>query len=162
MKSEIENKSVIEGVIIRELPAHTDERGWLVELFRQDQLEDEHHPVMSYISMTKPGIARGPHEHREQTDIICFVGPSRFKLQMWDNRPESATYGRQLSLEAGESKRLAVIIPPGVVHAYKNVGHKDGLAINTPNRLYAGEGKKEPVDEIRYENSPDAKFKPDF
>ena len=82
MKSEVENKSVIEGVIIRELPANTDERGWLVELFRQDQLEDKHHPVMSYISMTKPGIARGPHEHREQTDIICFVGPSRFKLQM--------------------------------------------------------------------------------
>lgn len=162
MKSEVENKCAIEGVIIRELPAHTDERGWLVEMFRQDQLEDNHQPVMSYISMTKPGVARGPHEHREQTDIICFVGPSRFKLQMWDNRPESATYGRQLSLEAGESKRLAVIIPPGVVHAYKNVGDKEGLVINAPNRLYAGPGKKEEVDEIRYENKPDSKFKADF
>lgn len=162
MKSEVENKCAIGGVIIHELPAQSDERGWLVELFRQDQLEDEHQPVMSYISMTKPGIARGPHEHREQTDIICFVGPSRFKLQMWDNRPESATYGRQFGLEAGESRRLAVVIPPGVVHAYKNIGDKEGLVINAPNRLYAGPGKKEPVDEIRYENSPDSKFKPDF
>jgi dTDP-4-dehydrorhamnose 3,5-epimerase len=162
MKSEVENKSAIEGVIIRELSTHGDQRGWLIELFRQDQLETRQQPVMSYISMTKPGIARGPHEHREQTDIICFVGPSRFKLQMWDNRPESATYGRQFSLEAGEFKPLAVIIPPGIVHAYKNIGDQDGLVINAPNRLYAGPGKTGQVDEIRYENKPDSKFKPDF
>lgn len=161
-KSEIEHKSGIEGVKIRELPTHTDERGWLIELFRRDQLEDEHRPVMAYISMTKPGITRGPHEHKEQTDIICFAGPSCFKLHMWDNRPDSATYGSQFSLEAGEHKRLAVIIPAGVVHAYKNIGDREGLVINAPNRLYAGPGKNGPVDEIRYENDPDSKFKPDF
>ena len=51
----------------------------------------------------------------------------------------------------------AVIIPPGIVHGYKNVSRKPGLVFNGPNRLYAGQGKKEPVDEVRHEdtnNSP--------
>ena len=44
---------------------------------------------------------------------------------------------------------MAVWIPPGVVHAYRNVGTIPGLVFNSPNRLYAGYGKREPVDEIR-------------
>ena len=67
-------KCEIEGVIIRELKRHDDERGWLVELFRHDELEAALHPVMSYVSMTKPGVARGPHEHSDQTDCFCFIG----------------------------------------------------------------------------------------
>ena len=51
------------------------------------------------------------------------------------------------------SNPAAVWIPPGVVHAYRNVGDVSGLVFNAPNRLYAGWGKKEPVDEIRHEDA---------
>jgi dTDP-4-dehydrorhamnose 3,5-epimerase len=51
-----------------------------------------------------------------------------------------------------------VLIPPGVVHAYKNVSEVPGLVVNFPNRLYAGEGRKGPVDEIRYEDRPGSPF----
>jgi dTDP-4-dehydrorhamnose 3,5-epimerase len=53
----------------------------------------------------------------------------------------------------GESNPAAVWIPPGVVHAYRNVGAVPGLVFNAPNRLYAGWGKAEPVDEIRHEEA---------
>jgi dTDP-4-dehydrorhamnose 3,5-epimerase len=53
----------------------------------------------------------------------------------------------------GESNPAAVWVPPGVVHAYRNVGTVPGLVINAPNRLYAGWGKGEPVDEIRHEET---------
>lgn len=141
----------INGVIIKELKKFVDERGWLAELFRQDEIEKNIYPVMSYISMTLPGVIRGPHEHREQTDYFCFIGPSNFKIYLWDNRKYSDTYKNKMIIFAGEDNPKAIIVPPGVVHAYKNVGMKPGIVINFPNKLYAGWGKKEEVDEIRYE-----------
>ena len=151
----------IEDVIIRELKRYTDHRGWLIELFRQDELDKELFPVMSYISETKPGIARGPHEHVDQTDYFGFIGPSDFDLYLWDNRENSPTYKKKVVVRLGSSKPAVAIVPPGVVHAYRNVGDVPGIVFNAPNRLFAGEGKKEPVDEIRHEDDSDSQFKLD-
>ncbi len=155
------NRGDIEGVVVKDLKKFVDERGWLAELFRQDEIGEEVYPAMSYISMTLPGVTRGPHEHLEQTDYFCFLGPSNFKLVLWDNRKESSTYMNKMVLFVGEDNPKAVIIPPRVVHAYKNVGGKPGLVLNFPNRLYAGWGKKEKVDEVRYENDPNTVFRVD-
>ncbi len=154
-------KCEIQGVEVRELVKHEDERGWLTEMFRRDELGQEFLPAMSYVSMTRPGMARGPHEHRDQADHFCFLGPSTFRLYLWDNRPESPTYGTRVTVDAGEDNRLAVLVPKGVVHAYKNIGSVDGLVYNAPNRLFTGENRKEPVDEIRHEDTPDSSFKLD-
>ena len=148
----------IEGVVVRDLQRFSDHRGWLIELFRQDELAEEHYPVMAYVSLTLPGVARGPHEHRDQTDLFGFVGPSMFQVYMWDNRRDSATYGVRQMVLAGEDAPKLVIIPPGVVHAYRNVGDRPGLVFNAPNRLYRGWGKKQPVDEIRHEDVADSPF----
>jgi dTDP-4-dehydrorhamnose 3,5-epimerase len=151
----------IGDVMVREVPRHDDERGWLSELFRQDELDEEFHPVMSYLSMTRPGGARGPHEHTDQADLFLFPGPSTFRIYLWDNRPASATYQNHDRFEAGEANPLMVLVPRGVVHAYKNVGRHEGMVINCPNRLYAGQDRKEPVDEIRHEDDPDGPFQLD-
>lgn len=143
----------IDGVVIRPLKFFNDHRGWLVEIFRQDELQEDRWPVMMYVSSTLPGVARGPHEHVDQTDGFAFVGPSDFRLYLWDSRKDSPTFGRRKVVTVGASAPAAVWIPPGVVHAYKNVGDISGLVFNAPNRLYAGWGKKEPVDEIRHEDT---------
>lgn len=148
----------IEGVIIRPLRRHEDHRGWLVEVFRHDELDEEFHPTMAYVSMTRPGIVRGPHEHREQADLFAFIGPSTFRLWLWDNRPDSPSYKKFFVLDAGEETPTMAVVPPGVVHAYKNVGESEGLVFNAPNRLFMGPGKNEPVDEIRHEDDPDSPF----
>jgi dTDP-4-dehydrorhamnose 3,5-epimerase len=152
----------IDGVILRPLMFYHDARGWLVELFRQDELVQDRWPVMTYVSQTLPGITRGPHEHLAQTDGFAFIGPSDFKLVLWDTRPVSVTHGRRTAVLVGESNPAAVWIPPGVVHAYRNVGRIPGLVFNAPNRLFAGRGKKEPVDEIRHENSEPIRFPMDW
>lgn len=149
----------IEGVIIRQLKKRVDERGWLAELFRIDELEEKIYPVMSYISMTMPGVTRGPHEHRKQYDNFCFIGPSNFKLYLWDNRKDSPTYKNNTIVYVGEDNPVSVVVPPGVVHAYKNIGIKPGIVINFPNKLYAGWKRQEKVDEIRYENDPKSEFR---
>lgn len=150
---------IIDDVIIREIPRHTDRRGWLMELFRHDELPAEYRPVMSYISMTEPGIARGPHEHRDQADLFCFLGPSEFDVYLWDARTVSGTCGVRQVVRAGEGSPRMVVVPAGVVHGYKNIGSVPGMVFNAPNRLFAGEGKKEPVDEIRHESDPDSPYR---
>lgn len=151
----------IEGVVLRELPSHVDQRGWLCELYRSDELAEESHPTMAYVSATHPGIARGPHEHVEQSDVFCFIGPSDFLLLLWDNRPDSATYNHHMRLTLGQGKPMLAVVPPGVVHGYRNVGETPGIVMNLPNRLYRGAGRKEAVDEIRHEDQADSPFKMD-
>ena len=148
----------IDGVVMRPLTFYHDARGWLVELFRQDELVEDRWPTMTYVSQTLPGVTRGPHEHVDQTDGFAFIGPSDFKLVLWDIRPTSATRGHRTVVLVGESNPVAVWIPPGVVHAYRNMGHIPGLVFNAPNRLFAGQGKKEPVDEIRHEDAEPGRF----
>lgn len=149
----------IKDVVVYPLRKFADDRGWLAELFRHDELAEEFYPTMAYISVTKPLVQRGPHEHVDQADLFCFIGPGNFMLRMWDNRPDSPTYLNRMTLVVGADDAQAVIVPKGVVHAYKNVSaDEQGVVINCPNRLYMGEGKKEPVDEIRHEEDPDTVF----
>ncbi len=146
----------IEGCPVTPLKQYSDDRGWLGEFFRHDELPSNLHPVMGYLSLTKPGVSRGPHEHEHQTDLFLFFSGA-FRLFLWDDRKDSATYGCRQVLDVGEKNPMIAIVPPGVVHAYWNVGETEALVVNCPNQLYAGEGKKEPVDEIRHEeleNSP--------
>ena len=152
------NDGKIEGIIIRQLSRYSDARGWLIELFRHDELDPEYFPVMSYISMTSPGVVRGPHEHVDQTDLFGFIGPSTFKIYLWDTRKDSPTFMKKQVILAGENNPMSVIVPPGIVHAYKNVGTVPGMVVNYPNRLFAGKEKKDKVDEIRHENDPNTIF----
>ena len=153
--------SQLEGVVILRLRRHADERGWLSEIFRSDELPADLKPEMGYVSMTRPGVGRGPHEHRDQTDLFYFGPESSFRLYLWDRRKNSTTSGQEEKLDLVSDSGLIVIIPPGVVHGYKNMGERDALVFNFPNRLYAGPGKSEPVDEIRYENDDSAEFSMD-
>lgn len=148
---------MIEGVIIKKINKYNDERGWLAEIYRDD--ETGHRPVMSYVSITKPGVARGPHEHVKQSDCFVFVGPGSFVLYLWDKREGSSTKGNHLNIEAGENNPVMAIVPPGVVHGYKCVSEIDGWCINLPDKLYKGENKKEDVDEVRWEETKDSPYK---
>jgi len=151
-------KGRIHDVVIKPLAKFLDERGWLAEMFRSDELPERFRPEMAYISMTVPGVARGPHEHVEQSDYFCFIGPGNFKVYLWDSRKESTSYGTKQILFCGVDSPLSIIVPPGVVHAYKNVSSENGIVFNAPDRLYAGNGKSCPVDEIRHEDEAASPF----
>ncbi len=150
-------KSEFKGVIFTKLSKFEDDRGWLFELFRNDELAPKHHPAMSYASWTRPGVSRGPHEHHDQTDLFCFVGPGDFQLCLWQAKNPSWNHEenplKPETFIVGESNPMAVLIPPGVVHAYKNVSDYTGMVFNSPNELYGGVGKRYEVDEIRHEEN---------
>ncbi len=148
----------IHGVLFISPRFHEDQRGWLVEIYRQDELPADIQPVMSYISQTLPDAVRGPHEHVLQTDYFVFLGPGDFTLYLWDIRAASPTWGNRAKFVVGHSNKQIVIVPPGVVHAYKNCSTVPGWVINLPNRLFAGTLHQEAVDEIRHEAQSDNPF----
>lgn len=148
---------MIQGVIVKSLTQYKDDRGWLAEVYRMDELDIK--PTMAYVSMTQPGVARGPHEHVHQSDAFVFVGPGSFKLYLWDRRENSETNGETLELEVGENNPCLVTVPPGVVHGYKCISETPAFSINLPDKLYKGVGKAEEVDEIRWEKQADSPYK---
>lgn len=143
------------GVLVRRIDRHEDARGWLIELFRDDELPQGFEPTMGYLSVTHPGVARGPHEHVDQTDGFAFISGT-FRLFLWENRPGAAD--KRVVMDVGEGELVFVTVPPGVVHAYKNIGSDDAFVLNFPDRLYAGVNRAEPVDEIRHEDDADSRF----
>lgn len=145
-----------EGVVLKSLRKFADPRGWLIELYRDDELPEGFEPTMGYLSVTHPGVQRGPHEHKDQTDGFVFISGT-FHLHLWENRPGKPE--RHEIHEVGIDAPTFVTVPPGVVHAYKNVSAEDAFVLNFPDRLYAGWGKKEPVDEIRHEDESESRFR---
>lgn len=146
---------MIKDVVVKKINKYEDERGWLQEIFREDEVDFK--ALMSYVSLTKPGVVRGPHEHKYQTDFFVFIGPGNFDLHLWDRRENSETFEEHVVIQAGEDNPVAVLIPPGVVHGYKCISDQDALCINILDKLYKGKDKKEEIDEIRWEkdeNSP--------
>ena len=150
------------GVMIRQLRCFEDSRGWLTEFFRSDELDASLLPAMGYLSQTKPGVSRGPHEHLDQSDQFFFPGPGVFLLGLWDNRNKSPTNGKRMVIEVGGKHPCSVIIPPGVVHAYACVSDMPGQVINIPNRLYKGKDKADLIDEVRHEEDPTSPYVLDF
>ena len=148
---------MIEGVIIKQLIKNEDQRGFLAEIYRADEFD--YQPAMSYISLTLPGVIRGPHEHKEQADFFVFLGPGKFRVFLWDNRPNSPTYSKHQEIEAGEGSPMSILVPAGVVHGYKCISEVSGYCLNLPDKLYKGQGKQEEVDEIRWETDPKSPYK---
>lgn len=149
---------MIDGVIIKKIQINSDDRGWLGEFYRNDEIDFV--PAMGYVSQTKPNVIRGPHEHKNQADYFVFIVGS-FKLFLWDNRLGAKNYRQLETYEVGDNNPCGVIVPPGVVHAYQCVSSTPGLVINLPDKLYCGENKSEEVDEIRWESAIDSPFKID-
>jgi dTDP-4-dehydrorhamnose 3,5-epimerase len=151
----VETNEPLPGCLVKRLTRRADARGALTELFREDELPEGFRPVMAYLSVTHPGVARGPHEHREQCDGFAFVD-GEYALTLWENR--AGRKPASVTLSVGENNPVLVLVPPGVVHAYKNVGERDAFVLNFPDKLYAGWGRAEEVDEIRHEADPGSPF----
>ena len=151
-------KGPIEGIVVTPFRKFIDERGWLAEIFRHDELPAWFRPGMAYASITLPGVLRGPHEHVDQADLFCWFGPGDFKVTLWDNRAGSATFLNRMELVMGGNNPGSVLVPKGIVHCYRCISAESGLVVNCPDRLFMGEGKQQPIDEIRHEDDPQNPF----
>lgn len=146
----------IEGLVIRPLPRPTDARGWLVETFRAGDSDPA--PAMGYVSLTRPGMVRGPHEHRMQTDRFVAAGPGDLEFFFYDARPGSKSHEAKFQAIYGGRAPVSILVPPGIIHAYRCVSTLPALITNLPDRPYGGPDGSGLIDEIRHEENPDSPF----
>jgi dTDP-4-dehydrorhamnose 3,5-epimerase len=131
-------QQLIEGVDVRHVPTHADERGTLSEVFDLRWEFTEHPLVYVYVVTIRPGQMRGWVVHLEQHDrLFAYAGVLRVVL--YDARTESDTYGRLNVFHFGDHDRALVGIPPGVYHAVVNVSEREGAFINLPSEPYRHE-----------------------
>lgn len=148
------------GVRVEALPVFKDVRGSLHELFRVDEIPAGFSPLMACSSWSHAGLTRGPHQHVGQDDYFTFAGPSDFSVYLWDDRSGSAKAARGWIIHTGEKAPSRIYVPRGVVHAYRNTGTVTGLVVTVTSLLFKGEGRRDPVDEIRHELNPDSPYQP--
>ncbi len=128
------NTPVIDRVRVRDLVAHVDQRGSLTEVLRSDWAEFERFG-QALVTVNLPGIIRGWHWHRRQTDVIVVV-QGKAVLPLYDGREGSPTNGKVDEHVADDEHRFALCVPPGVYHGYKTLGPLPALILNFPTRTY--------------------------
>jgi dTDP-4-dehydrorhamnose 3,5-epimerase len=109
----------IEGVEIKELVTHSDERGFFREIIRvSDDIFPEGFGQWSH-SLMYQGVAKAWHVHQRQTDW-WYLGKGTIKVALYDTRLDSPTSGHLQELFMGEGQQAIVLkIPPGVAHGCK-------------------------------------------
>ena len=126
--------TLIDGVTVKRLKVIPDERGFLMEMLRSDDdMFTEFGQV--YLSVAYPGVVKGWHYHKLQTDYFTVV-KGMLKVVLYDRREGSPTHGEINEFFMGEKNPILISIPPGVVHGVKAIGGGAGYLVNCPNRTY--------------------------
>src|SRR5207245_5581038 len=119
---------VIEGVEIKELVTHADERGFFRELIRKtDPFFGEGAFGQLSHSLMHPGSGKGWHYHPDQIDWWYAIGS--LKVGLLDLRDGSPTHRRLDGISMGDAYGPKIVkIPPMVAHGCR--------ALDTTHLIY--------------------------
>ena len=125
---------MIEGVKLKKLKVIPDERGRLMEIIRVDE-EFFQKFGQVYMTTTSPGVIKGWHLHKIQTDnIVCLKG--MIKLALYDPRQESRTKNGVNEFFIGEHNPVLIQVPKDVYHGWKCISESEAIVINCPTEAY--------------------------
>ncbi len=110
---------MIEGVRIKKVDVHHDERGFFAELVKSGE-ETFHEVLQTSYSETKPGVVKGFHIHNYWEVWSVIKGKAQVVLH--DMRPHSKTHGETQVILTGEDNIMVIAIPGEVAHGYKSLG----------------------------------------
>lgn len=143
---------MIEGVVLKELVAYPDRRGFFQEIIRvTDNFFAEGFGQWSH-SLMYDGVTKAWHFHKIQTDwwYVCF---GVLRIGLYDMRKDSQTFRETMDFLMGDFQPPQVLkIPPGVVHGCQT-------AQGPVHLLYVTSHIYNPVDEYRLAyNDPSIPF----
>lgn len=125
---------MIDGVKIKKLRVIPDERGFLMEMLRSDDEIFEKFGQV-YVTVCYPGVVKGWHYHRKQTDHFTVV-KGMAKVVLYDGREGSPTHGEINEFFMGDMNQILLKIPPLVMHGFKAIGTEPAYVINCPTEVY--------------------------
>ncbi|HWH93028.1 MAG TPA: hypothetical protein VNT03_04130 [Baekduia sp.] len=127
-----------DGMVVRDLVTHVDERGTVCELYDARWGVHPDPLVFAYTFTIRPGQAKGWGMHKRHDDRYAFLA-GELELVLFDARaPEaSGTAGQESRIVLSAYHRRLVTIPAGVWHAERNLSHSDDVVVlNFPTIPY--------------------------
>jgi dTDP-4-dehydrorhamnose 3,5-epimerase len=119
---------VIEGVIITPLKQIFDERGKVMHMLRADSPAFQKFGEI-YFSCTYPGAIKAWHLHKEMV-LNYAVIHGQIKCVLYDDRPDSKTYGQIDELFLSPENYSMVTVPPMIWNGFKGIGNQMSIVAN--------------------------------
>ena len=115
-----------------------DDRGWFLKAITGTEVDIPSHTGEVYLTMGKPGQAKGGHYHPEAVEWFTIIeGNAVLKLEDVDTH-------ERLDIEMSLEKAITVFIPNNVAHIVINAGDSNFILLAYTDRLY------DPKDTIPY------------
>ncbi len=125
---------MIEGLDIKKLIKHVDDRGFFMELLRSDDPMFKKFGQFS-LSLTYPGVIKAFHYHKNQDDIWFFPFGNA-QVVLYDLRPDSSSIAETNVFYMGEDNPILLLIPAGVAHGYRVLGMNPAMIAYITSEAY--------------------------
>ena len=104
------------GVELHHMKTHADDRGTFTEIFR-DEWNVGTTPVQWNVVHSNPNVFRGVHVHKKHWDYLTIIN-GKASIALKDLRKNSPTVNLTRIINVSGAKYTAIVIPPGVAHAF--------------------------------------------
>ena len=144
----------IRDVELIPLKAHTDDRGYVIEIIRKaDPKTDPWSVCVKFgqvylVGNFSKATVRAFHKHAKLWDYF-FISHGSAKFVLVDDRTDSPTYKEMNSYVLSERNPSILVVPPGVFHGWMSL-ENDTQMVSIASELY----NREAPDEVRI--SPDS------
>ena len=125
---------MIQDVFVKKLIKHTDDRGFFMEILRDDDKLLKKFGQSS-MSMSYPGVIKAFHYHKIQDDLWFFPSGNA-QVVLHDMREDSETKGETNVFYMGENNPILLFIPVGVAHGYRVLGNTPATIVYFTTESY--------------------------
>jgi len=115
---------VIPNILVIEPQSHSDERGYFIETFRQDKLEDALGFNVNFVqdneSKSSKGVLRGLHFQlapHAQSKLVRVIEGSVLDVAV-DIRRGSPSFGQHVAIKLSDVNKKQMFVPRGFAHGY--------------------------------------------
>jgi len=129
----------IKDVILIEPTIHGDDRGYFIETFRQDLLEEAIGYRVNFVqdneSKSTKGVLRGLHYQLPpytQAKLVRVIEGSVLDIVL-DIRKSSSTFGQHVSLELTAQNKRQLFVPHGFAHGFVTLSDSTTFAYKVDN-----------------------------
>ena len=119
---------MIEGVVLTPLPQFFDERGKVMRMLREDDLNFEKFGEI-YFSCTYPNVVKAWHKHSEmKLNYACIAGS--VKVVLYDQREDSETCGMFNEFILSPENYFLLTVPAEIWNGFKGIGTEMSIVAN--------------------------------
>ena len=138
-----QNCVTIDGVALVPLIAHTDDRGFLIEILRARDAHFTKFGQVYLVGNFDNGVIRAFHKHAILWDWF-FISHGAAKFVLVDDRADSPTHSAANIIVIGARNPSLLAVPPGVYHGWMSL-EDDTQMISIASEVY----HREAPDEVR-------------